>query len=465
MVKTNSKSKILIVDDEPLNVKLLTAMIPSEQYETASAFSGDEALKIVRDFRPDLILLDIMMPGLNGYDLTRILKSNTESRDIPIVLITAFSGSEYEIKGLEAGADEFLNKPVNKTELLTRAKSLIRLRQYKEQIKSRTCSINSVTSKKDENDCLDNEDLNLPTILIVEDNKIDAKLLQRYLHGEPYQIKFASDGEKAISRSQQERIDVILLDLLLPGKSGFEVCSTLKEMENTQNIQIVAITGLSDLESKLKGIELGVDDYLIKPVNMHILRTRVKSLVKKKALLDRLCDKYEMAVHSAITDKLTGLYNRRYFDHFLDFEIKRSSRQNASLALLMIDIDNFKQINDTFGHLFGDKILNKLGDIVKSIIRETDLAARYGGEEFSIVMSNTGLEEAAEIAERMRKAISAYNFDIKELPTTVSIGIALYPLDSTSLQDLISNADRALYRAKHEGKNQVCVYSNSLKPN
>jgi diguanylate cyclase (GGDEF)-like protein len=172
-----------------------------------------------------------------------------------------------------------------------------------------------------------------------------------------------------------------------------------------------------------------------------------------------------MAVHSAITDKLTGLYNRRYFDHFLDFEIKRSSRQNASLALLMIDIDNFKQINDTFGHLFGDKILNKLGDIVKSIIRETDLAARYGGEEFSIVMSNTGLEEAAEIAERMRKAISAYNFDIKELPTTVSIGIAVYPLDSTSLQDLISNADRALYRAKHEGKNQVCVYSNSLKPN
>ena len=465
MVKANSKSKILVVDDEPLNVKLLSAMLPSDQYETASAFSGDEALKLVRDFQPDLILLDIMMPGLNGYDLTRILKSNTESSEIPIVLITAFSGSEYEIKGLEAGADEFLNKPVNKTELLTRAKSLIRLRQYKEQIKSRTCSIKSVTSNIDEKNCLDNTELNLPTILIVEDNKIDAKLLQRYLHGEPYQIKHASNGENAISRSQQERIDVILLDLLLPGKSGFDVCSALKEKENTQNIQIVAITGLSDLESKLKGIELGVDDYLIKPVNMHILRTRVKSLVKKKALLDRLCDKYEMAVHSAITDKLTGLYNRRYFDHFLDFEIKRSSRQKASLALLMIDIDNFKLINDTLGHLFGDKILNKLGDIIKSIIRETDLAARYGGEEFSIVMSNTGLEEATEIAERLRKAISEYNFEITYRPTTVSIGIALYPLDSTSLQDLLSNADRALYRAKHEGKNRVCVSSNSIAPN
>ena len=135
------------------------------------------------------------------------------------------------------------------------------------------------------------------------------------------------------------------------------------------------------------------------------------------------------------------------------------------MALLMMDIDNFKLINDTLGHLFGDKILNKLGDIVKSIIRETDLAARYGGEEFSIVMSNTALEEAADIAERLRKAISEYNFDITNGPTTVSIGIALYPSDSTSLQDLLSNADRALYRAKHEGKNRVCIYSNSTKPN
>ena len=463
MVKTSSKSKILVVDDEPLNVKLLTAMIPSDQYDTASAFSGNEALRLVRDFQPDLILLDIMMPGLNGYDLTRILKSNTESRDIPVVLITAFRGSEYEIKGLEAGADEFLNKPVNKTELLTRAKSLIRLRQYKEQLKSRTCSIKSVTHKKKAKNCLDNEELDLPTILIVEDNKVDARLIQRYLHGEPYQIKLAGNGEEAISRSQQERIDVLLLDLLLPGKNGFEVCRTLKEGEKTQNIQIVAITGLSDLESKLKGIELGVDDYLVKPVNMHVLRTRVKSLVKKKALLDRLCDRYEMAVHSAITDKLTGLYNRRYFDYFLDFEVKRSSRQNVSLALLMMDIDNFKNINDSMGHLFGDKILNKLGDIVKAAIRETDLAARYGGEEFAIVMSHTGLEQAIEIAERIRKSIKACNFDIENFFTTISIGIALYPTDSNSLQELLSNADRALYRAKHNGKNRVCAYCDSLK--
>ena len=323
MIHKNSKYKILIVDDEPLNVKLLDAMIPSEQYDTVRAYSGEEALKIVTDVPPDLILLDIMMPGLTGYEITRILKSDPENQDIPIVLVTAFGGTDCEIKGLEAGADEFLNKPVNKTELLARAKSLLRLRQYKQQIKAHTCSINSIIHKKEEKDFTEKE-INLPSILVVEDNKIDEKLLQRYLQGEPYQIKLAKNGEEAISRAQQERIDVILLDLILPRKNGFEVCSTLKEMKHTQNIQIVAITGLSDLESKLKGIELGVDDYLIKPVNMHVLRTRVKALVKKKALLDKLCDKYEMAVHSAITDKLTGLYNRRYFDYFLELEIKRS---------------------------------------------------------------------------------------------------------------------------------------------
>ena len=259
MIDTNSKSKILIVDDEPLNVKLLAAMIPSDQYDTALAYSGAEALRIVADLPPDLILLDIMMPDLTGYEITRILKSDPESQDIPIVLVTAFGGTDFEIKGLEAGADEFLNKPVNKTELLARAKSLLRLRRYKQQIKARTCSINSIVHQDKDTNCSTNE-INLPSILIVEDNKIDEKLIQRYLQGEPYQIKFAKNGEEAVSRAQQERIDVILLDLILPRKNGFEVCGLLKEMKSTQNIQIVAITGLSDLESKLKGIELGFDD-------------------------------------------------------------------------------------------------------------------------------------------------------------------------------------------------------------
>ena len=460
MVNKTSKPKILVVDDEPLNVKLIAAMMPPDQYETVRAYSGEEALKLVSDRSPDLIFLDIMMPGLNGFELTRILKSDPKNRDIPIVLVTAFGGDENRIKGLEAGADEFINKPVNKTELLARLKSLLRLKQYQEQIKTRTCSINSFAAPKKDKDFSDNE-LNLPSILIAEDNDLDAKIIQKFLQGEPYQIKLAKDGDEAISRAQQEKIDVILLDLLLPRKNGFEVCRTLKKMEHTRNIQIIATTGLSDLDSKLKGIELGVDDYLVKPVNMHVLRTRVSSLVKKKAYLDKLCARYERALYSAITDKLTGLYSRGYFDHFLDLEIKRSSRQNTLLVLLLIDIDNFKQINDTFGHLSGDRILRQLGELLKTNIREIDMVARYGGEEFAVVMSNTDLTEAKQVAERIRQSIQAYSFKPLKIFVTVSIGIAMYPSDANSLDELIEKSDSSLYQAKRDGKNRVIVYSRN----
>jgi two-component system cell cycle response regulator len=247
------------------------------------------------------------------------------------------------------------------------------------------------------------------------------------------------------------------LDILLPRKNGYEVCKILKGKERTKNIQIIAITSMNDLDSKVKGIESGADDYLGKPVNKHELKSRVKSLLKKKAYLDKLCAKYEMAVQSAITDKLTGLYSRGYFDHFLDLEIKRSYRQKTPVALLMIDIDNFKQINDNFGHLAGDKILKQLGDLIKFNIREIDLAARYGGEEFAVVMSNTDTHRAEKAAERIRQSIQEHGFVDSDFTVTVSIGIALFPLDAKSMDELIEKADTSLYKAKRDGKNRVCA--------
>jgi two-component system, cell cycle response regulator len=453
------KPKILIVDDEPRNVKLLSAMLTPDGYETMRAYNGEDALKLVKEGSPDLILLDIMMPGLNGYEVCQILKKDPKSQDIPIIMVTAFCGNDNKIKGIETGADEFLDKPVNTAELLARVRSLLRLKQYQDQLKSLTCSINSFTATE-LTETLAKVKTNRPSILIVEDNELDAQIIQRFLDGEPYELKFARDGEEALCLAQQEWVDLILMDLLLPGKNGFEVYKNLKEIEQTKNIQIVAITCLSDLESKVKGIESGADDYLVKPVNKHELKIRVKSLIKKKAYLDNLCARYEMAVNSAITDKLTGLYNRSYFDHFLDLEIKRSYRQKTSVALLMLDIDNFKQINDTFGHLVGDRILNQLGGLIKSKIRETDLPARYGGEEFAVVMPNTNLHEAEQAAERLRQSIQEHRFDAGNCFLTVSIGVALYPLNATSMYELINKSDRLLYLAKNNGKNQACTASS-----
>lgn len=465
----SSKRRILIVDDEPLNVKLLAALLSGENYETILAFSGEEALGKINAESPDLILLDIMMPNMDGYEVTKRLKNNPNSRDIPVILVTALDGADNKIKGLEAGADEFLNKPVSTPELLARVKSLLRLKKYQDQLKTRSQSRNFFTAATGEKRPIQNT-IDLPTILLVEDDKKDAKLIQSYLHGEPYQIKLVKDGEETMSCVQREKIDLIVLDILLPGIDGFEVCRRLKKKEQTRNIQIVAITSLRDLESKIRGIELGADDYLVKPINRHELGVRVKALIKKKAYLDSLHEGYESAVHSAITDKLTGLYNQAYFKHFLDFEIKRSVRQKTPVTLFMLDVDDFKQYNDSLGHLAGDGILMELGELIRAKIRDSDLAARYGGEEFAVVLSNTDINEAVKSAERIRQIIHNHTFShMKSLPSkklSMSVGVAVYPSDAGSVEELIQKADSALYRAKKEGKNRVWLYNkNSGKQN
>ena len=459
----NQRHTILIVDDDPLNLKLLDAQLSSDQYDTILAEDGYTALEKVGTELPDLLLLDIMMPGLDGYEVTERLKADPNTKDIPIILITALDDTEDKIKGLECGADEFLNKPVNTAELLARVKSLLRLKLYKDQLKSRKQSQLILTETKDIEE-LSEKRVNLPTILLVEDDEKDVRLIQNYLQEETYRLEVAKTGEEAMSFVLRQKIDLILLDILLPGMDGFEVVSRLKDSEAAKNIQIVAITSLQDVQSKIKGIELGADDYLIKPINKHELKARVKALVKKKAYLDTLHDSYETAVHSAITDKLTGLYNRAFFEHFLGLELKRADRQKVQVALIMMDIDDFKQCNDNFGHLVGDEILRELGRIIKGGVREIDLAARYGGEEFTLVMPNTDKSGALVVAERIRKAVSEHAF----LPDTiiptqkisVSMGISIYPLEAATGKDLIKTADDLLYKAKDEGKNRLCFNSD-----
>ncbi|MGD1975553.1 MAG: response regulator, partial [Desulfobacterales bacterium] len=287
----STKHRILIVDDEPLNVKLLEAKLSAEKYETSTAYSGAEALEKIVDAAPDLILLDIMMPDMNGYEVTQRLKDNPDSRDIPVILVTALDGTDNKIKGLEAGADEFLNKPVSTPELLARVKSLLRLKQYQDQLKSPSHSEKIYTAPISAESATQ-KSVDLPSILLVEDDEKDAKLIQSYLYGEPYQIKLVKDGEETLSCVEQEKVDLIMLDILLPGINGFEVCRRLKKNDHTRNIQIVAITSLGDLESKIKGLELGADDYLVKPINRHELGVRVKALIKKKAYLDSLHANY-----------------------------------------------------------------------------------------------------------------------------------------------------------------------------
>jgi len=455
------KKRILIVDDEPVNIKVLEAKLPSREYEVIKAYSGMEALKKVSEIPPDVILLDIMMPEMDGYEVTRRLKRDPGTRHIPIIVVTALTDTKDKLTALEAGAEEFISKPVNSTELIARINSMLRLKRYREQLDIRSHSEESFSChlSQEEPDKLSSD---LPLVLLVEDNESDSKLIRSYLHGQPYRVVVVENGEEAIIRAKREKVDLILLDILLPGMDGFEVCRSLKEMEQTKNVQVIIITGLSDLEDKIRGIELGSDDFLVKPVNGREITGRINILLKKKKHMDTLCANYENAMNSAIIDGLTGLYNHLYFKRFLHFEVKRSLRHSYPVSLIMIDVDNFKHHNDTLGHLVGDMILKEIGHVIRDNIREMDLAFRYGGDELAAVLPYCDRKNALDVVDRIRNALASHAFSDKvPLPTgsvTLSIGIAISPSDATTVEELIEKADQMLYRAKNEGKDRICVY-------
>ena len=228
------------------------------------------------------------------------------------------------------------------------------------------------------------------------------------------------------------------------------------------------ITCLSDLDNKVRGVELGADDYLIKPINSRELKARVKVLIKKKSCLDQLRNDFERAVNSAIYDGLTGLHNQTYFKKFLELEIKRAERQRYPIGLMIIDVDNFKKINDHFGHLTGDLILKELAQLVKNNVREIDLSARYGGDEFVVVLPYTDQAEVRQIVERLQNALVQWgalaDSPLGHEPITMSIGVAFYPDHGTTMEELIQKADGALYQAKKEGKNRCCFLERLPEP-
>lgn len=456
---TDYKPRILIVDDEPNNVKLISAMLYKEPFDIVTACNGKTALEVINNNKIDLILLDIMMPEMDGYQVTRSVKENEKTKDIPIILVTALYSGEDKRRGLNAGADEFITKPVNKVEIIARIRSMLRLQQYREQmiVRKQSEDFSSIPlinplSGRNCSQC----------VLLVEDNIKDTKLIQQILINEPYNLRVVSSGEDAIALVLKEKIDLILLDIMLPKMDGYHVCQYLKNNSNTYDIQIVMVSCLSDLDSRIKGVDEGVDDYLVKPIDSRELKSRINVLLKKKQYLDQLHSHREKALSFAITDGLTRLYNQSYLKRYLEMEITRALNREYVIGLLLADLDNFKKYNDTIGHFYGDSILKEVANIIKSHIREIDFPARYGGEEFAVVFPYADVRSVINVAEAIRKSIEQHVFteetsDPSLASITVSIGVAFCPADANNTDDLIEKADYMLYRAKKSGKNQICA--------
>ncbi len=306
----------------------------------------------------------------------------------------------------------------------------------------------------------------MDTILIVEDETNNRLLLKTYLTSDGYQVKIAKNGEEALRIVAEDPPSAIVLDVLLPNIDGFEVCRRLKSSEMTSFIPVIMVTALRGNEERVKGNEVGADDFVQKPFNRVEILTRIKSLLRIKGLHEALKQKVtelEKAKSKlrqlAVTDGLTGLYNYRAFRQQLHQEISRSKRFNLPVSLLIMDFDHFKVYNDLFGHPNGDKVLKLFAKRIYQNIRDVDCFARYGGEEFVLILPGTDKKSAKIVAEKIRQLVekSAFPFE-EQLPTkriTISVGVASFPQDTDDEEEFIKLTDKALYKAKKSGRNRI----------
>jgi len=285
------------------------------------------------------------------------------------------------------------------------------------------------------------------TVLVVDDTEANVDILVESLDSE-YEVSVAMDGESALETVNTDPPDLLLLDIMMPGIDGYEVCRRLKSEPKTSGIPIIFITAMSEIENKTKGLELGAVDYITKPFEVAEVKARVKthlSLMLANKKLHQLAE----------TDFLTNIYNRRLFLRFLEAEINKARRYSNSFSLIMFDIDYFKAVNDTYGHDVGDYVLKSTVDVIKKNIRKTDVFARYGGEEFLIMLPEIAIEGAKLCAENTRATIEQNNFD-KVKKITISVGVTMFKENDT-IDSITKRVDEALYRAKDNGRNRVEV--------
>lgn len=301
-------------------------------------------------------------------------------------------------------------------------------------------------------------------ILFVEDSKTQAEAIKDFLERNGYEVVLAENGKTAIDVAKSTRVDIILLDLVLPDISGNEVCRWLKLDADTKDIPIIMLTVKGSVPDKVKGLEAGADDYMPKPFDEIELNARIYACLRTRTLQEelklknrQLMELLEKVEILASTDPLTELYNRRRFEVVLEQEFKRATRYNTPLACLMIDIDDFKNINDEFGHNAGDSVLQEMAGIIKKTFREVDIVARWGGEEFIVLLPQTDQKTALGAANRLLKTISNHLFSsIPDKKVSVSIGIASVPHPSVNNSEkLVAASDKAMYEAKNKGRNRI----------
>jgi two-component system, cell cycle response regulator len=452
-------ARVLVVDDVLPNVRLLEARLTAEYFDVIAAHSGPEALAKATADPPDIVLLDVMMPGMDGFEVCRRLKADPRTRHVPVVMVTALSAAEDRVRGLECGADDFLTKPVRDLALYARIRSLVRLKMLADEWRLRSDTSERFGMREE----APAGERDIPTtgarVCVVDELPGLARALEKAMSADGATVDLAGDGPSARARAESESCDAVLVNTLMRKTDGLRLCAELRSSERARHVPLLAVLDDGDDKRLAKALDLGVTDYLLTPIEPNELVARVRTQIRRKRYMDALRANYERNMALALTDALTGLHNRRYMEAHLAGLVRRAAQSRRPLALLMVDIDQFKAVNDTHGHMVGDEVLRVVANRLQRNLRPFDTVARWGGEEFLVVMPEADRKIGLMVGERLRAKVAEGAVPVEGkaqgLPITISVGVAAAEEGIEDMSGLIRAADEALYRAKQNGRNRV----------
>lgn len=449
---------ILVVDDDERIQRVLVTRLRDAGFTTSTVSDGESALVVCRntETRPDLVILDVMMPGKDGFQVCHELKESRDTRAIPVLLLTALDGDDERARGAQAGADEFLTKPFNGQDLLERVRSLLGIKRLAQLAEHRATVDQIIDTHRPA------ARVGGATVLLLEDDEAQRLLYRTWLEDGGHVVRDAGSLGQAFELLEHADYDLVLSDVMLPDGDGRDFVRVVRERQDFADVPVVMLTALSDTEQKVAGFDAGADDYLVKPFDAAEFRARVEVQLKRRAAMQRLSERLRATAWRAVTDNLTGMYGRSFFDAHLRQQLAMARRYQRPLSIVMVDVDHFKRVNDQLGHLAGDEVIRKVGDRLRRRLRLSDVLCRYGGEEFAVILPEITLSGAKFTAEELRELIASEPFAVMGNSVQITISAGVASARGGSAEALVQAADRALYRAKALGRNRVEV--GSLDP-
>lgn len=419
--------RAMIIDISKSLSVLLNQHMASQQIKSLSLTKGKEALEMLKRARCDLVIISMYLEDMDGTEFVEALRKLDNQTDTHVIMLTTEENRDILSRAMKAGVNElFLKHNLDAVlEHITGWAQKSRLQQ---------------TSGN---------------ILYVEDNKSTALVVSEILKNSGYSVKQAASGLAALDLMDNNQFDLLLVDYILEGDmTGLELVQTLRTKTSSIECPILMLSGQESEQVKIEILRSGANDYLSKGASRDEMLARISNLIRTKRLFEQVQYQQQKLQHLAMTDQLTGLYNRHYLFEAAPQKLSEAQRHKFPVALIIVDLDKFKQINDTHGHASGDCVLKEAAQLLRKQCRKEDIVARFGGEEFVILLSHCSQQQALEKAESIRSALQ--NLNPAQLNITGSFGVACCQQGArTSFNDLFSEADTAVYQAKHNGRNRV----------